>query len=441
MTRTVDFNSNRYLAISDRSFPVAELPCYLLVLSLFFPTRGAIAGLSFYLVQFFSLFIFVLTIKRFQIPKIPLFVIVLLTSIIIMDLHLFSPSNWWYYVSNLSPLILAFLYIPSRIKTLNSFDRFIKFIIIIFSAYSIFCIIESTTSFNIFDTLTNTKIEVYAFTNEIRFGYIRNRGAVDISINNGMLLCLVLSLIAFYINHTHKKAYFLSYVLVFLAAFFSLSRTVWVQLAISQLIIFFGIKAKLKIRIILFVIFVLFVLLIMGVLFSSGFIINLKDLMDEMTQSIVDVFTGDNQSSMIGIGHRFSLWGWVTYAVGDKWLLGLGVGQPVKIITQAGYLKESIEVMILYVFYQGGLIGVIGFVFFQIGCLTMLYKSSIKMRHTNCNYFFYVLAASIGYFVAIFACSAFEDLRFYYILIALAISLKNSVFKNGFAKVHKYYSV
>ena len=256
MTRTKNLinDQSSEVGIKDIKLPrLYELPCYLLVLSLFFPTRGTIVGLTFYVIQIFSLALFALTSKRAIVSRTSPFVCVLLASIIIMDLHHFSASNWWYYLSNLLPLILAFLFIPSRIKTRHAFDRFVRFIILVFTIYSVFCIIESITSFNIFDALTNTKIEEYSFTNEIRFGYVRNRGAIDISINNGMLLCLVLSLAAFYIIHSHKKAFLICYALIFLAAFFSLSRTVWIQLGISQILIFLSIKAKQKLRVLFFV--------------------------------------------------------------------------------------------------------------------------------------------------------------------------------------------
>lgn len=402
---------------------IREIPCYLLILSFFFPTRGTILGISFYYVLAIAIFIYLLTIKnkkRYHIPWfITLYGFILVISIFIN----FNINNWWYYISYILPFVCAFIFIPTRITDRESFQRFIRFIIFLFTIYSVFCIIESITYFNIFDSLTNTKIEEYKFTNEIRFGYVRNRGAVDISINNGMLLCLVLTLVAYNKEIYHSFTLRISYVLIFVASFLSLSRGVWIQLAISQLIIFLAFSEKNKIKTVFSIMILLFLTLLLGSLFSSGFTENIISMVENMVLSILDIFTGSDSANMIGVGHRFLLYGWVFQTVKNNLFWGLGIGTPVSVITTLGYSKVSIEVMWLYIVYQAGLFGLIGFITFQFGTITYLLKklkSNTVSKRKNINY--YALAASIGYFVALFSCSAFEDLSFYYILVALCLS-------------------
>ena len=170
------------------------VPCYLLIISFFFPTRGSIRGITFYYIYALALlfFLFIVISKpiiyKIIIPK-PIWIYGFV--LVFMVFYSFQPTRWWYYISLILPFILSFLFIITEIRTKEKFNKLIDFIIVVFSIYSCFCIIESVTHYNIFDTLTNTRILVYEFTNEIRFGFVRNRGAVDISINNGMLLCLV----------------------------------------------------------------------------------------------------------------------------------------------------------------------------------------------------------------------------------------------------------
>lgn len=380
-------------------------------------------GMTFYYVMALGLAVFLLSRPKKPNIKIPAYLWIYGIVLVGMDLYWFNVENWWYYISNLAPYFLAFIFILYGITTKDAFNRFIDFIIVIFAIYALFCIIESITYFNIFDSLTHTKVEEYLFTNEIRFGFVRNRGAVDISINNGMLQCLVLSLCSYRIATNRQIKYVVSFCLIFLASFLSLSRGVWVQLLISQALVVMVMPGRKKIMLILKTLLALFLVLLIGSVMSSGFTEKIADLIENMFLSIASVFTESNNSNMIGVGHRFLLWSWVFNTIGSSLVFGLGVGANVSVTTSLGYNKVSIEVMWLYVMYQMGLIGLIGFVVFQIGSIRYSIKHLKKKKYGDYynNFNYYILAASVGYFIALFACSGFEDLRFYYIIVALGI--------------------
>lgn len=411
-----------------------EIPCYILLVSLFFPTRGSILGLSFYHILAIALIAYLLSNPSKPKDKAPRYLWIYGIVLLAMDIYWFQLENWWYYISNLAPYILAFLFILYGIKTKKSFEHYIDFIIFVFSMYSLFCIVESLTSFNIFDLLTNTHIEEYTFTNEIRFGFIRNRGAVDISINNGMLQCLVLSMCSYRKATKRKQKYLIAYILVFFSSFLTLSRGVWIQLLVSTMMIVFVMPETKKLKLVARTLLVLILTLAVGSFGSSGFAENIIEMIKNMFLSIASVFTESNNSSLIGVGHRFVLWSWVYETVKSSIVFGLGVGKEVSVTTTLGYNKISIEVMWLYLLYQTGIIGMINFFIFQFNSIKYSLKRTDKKlfgpKYNNFNY--YLLSASIGYFIALFACSGFEDLRFYYIFLALGIA---------YNRINKYSSV
>ena len=99
---------------------------------------------------------------------------------------------------------------------------------------------------------TKTQV-VHEHANSLRFGLARNRGLADVSINNGMLLCLVLCIAAYvliYATKKERKWYQISYILIFLDAFLTLSRAIWLELLITQILIFIVLAPKSKLKII-----------------------------------------------------------------------------------------------------------------------------------------------------------------------------------------------
>ena len=73
--------------------------------------------------------------------------------------------------------------------------------------------------------------------------------------------------------------------------------------------------------------------------------------------------------------------------------------------------------------YHVGFVGLSGYIIFQIGSIVHMIKGHkvekkvAKDKKITFNYV--MLIATVSYFVTQFSCSAFEDLKFYYIMLAL----------------------
>ena len=413
----------RIMSKKKKSLSIREIPCYLLVLSLFFPIRGSILGLGFYHVIGLAFIIYLCSLKTLKTSIHPSYLWVYGLTLVGMDLYWFQPDRIWWYFSNLLPFFAAFLFIPHGIQTEDALNHFLDFIISVFAVYSVSCIIESVTYFNIFDFLTNTRISEYTFTNEIRFGFVRNRGALDISINNGMILCMALSVCAYRLLQEKKRKHLIAYGLIMLASFMSFSRSVWLQIMVSQLLIIMTIPSVKKIKVILGATGILLLILLIGTVLNAEFAVGIAGIVDNMVASFLSIFIGKNDSELIGIGHRFLLWPWVYETVKDNIIFGFGVGAPVAVKTTLGYTKVSIEVAWLATLYYTGLIGLFGLITYQFGCmkhaLRRIKKKLFGLHYKNINYYF--LTATIAYFIVLFSCNFGEDMRFHYIFLALVM--------------------
>ena len=326
-------------------------------------------------------------------------------------------------------IIAPFYIILVGITDMDRFMTMLKFIVRVFSVYGVLGIIEAITHFNLFDTLTGTQV-VYEHANALRFGLARNRGAADVSINNGMLLCLVLCVAAYvliYASKKERKWYQLCYLIIFIDAFLTLSRAIWMELVITQILIFIVLTPKSKLKIIRKVL----VLCICGgvilLIISPDMLDKIMYIFREMFSSTYDAFSGsdiaESSEMSYGVGHRFLLWKWVWEKTQGYLLFGTGYSIPFVYIASPTYVKKSIEVMWLYMLYHVGFVGLSGYIIFQIGSIVHMIKGHkvekkvAKDKKITFNYV--MLIATVSYFVTQFSCSAFEDLKFYYIMLAL----------------------
>lgn len=426
-------------SLTNRKFAILPglLICNLLILSLMFPERGTILGIRFHIVMFAALILgFIFTGKIIvNAPKFFMaYAAIELSSLII---H-FNTLTSTYYVLNFIPIIIVYYVIVSCVTTENIFDKVLDFIVFLFAIYALLGIVEGVLHTNIFDILTNTQVQ-YSMANEIRFGIARTRGAANISINNGMMLILVLCAAAYKVINTvgkRKKYYVIAYFLIMIDIFLTISRANWLGILVSQLIIFIHLSSYRKYSIVY--------KLIIGLVLGFGvLLVAAPDLLwqvlsavGEMVNSILGVVgLSDGADNLSGEGHRFKLWGWVWEKVQDEALFGVGFDRPFSYRLTSSFNKESIEVMWLNKLYKTGFFGLAGFITFQVGSLTYLWKnykktvrskellpdnSLIKREKIGFNYV--VFAAAITYFVLLFSCSGFEDLRFFYILISLAFA-------------------
>lgn len=409
---------------------IGFLFCEVLMFYVLIPTRGRIFGITFGA----NLVLLVCFIGQFLVSKkltrdIPRYCILYILISVFCTLVHFSDGSIVNNIIAIIKLIAPFYVIVIGIQNMDQFERLLKFIVKIFTVYSVFGIMETFIHFNIFDVITGTKV-VYEHANTLRFGLARNRGLADISINNGMLLCLVLCVAAYVLIYSSKKDrkwYQISYILIFIDAFLTLSRAIWLELLITQILIFIVLAPKSKLKVIGKIITIGAVGALLLVCISPELLEKIGVVFTGMFSSTYDAITGAETSEATdmsyGVGHRFALWAWVWEKAQGHLIFGASASNPFIYISPSGFVKESIEVMWLFKLYNTGFVGLLGYIIFQIGSIkcmlrgNQLEKEVFKDKKVTFNYV--MLTATVLYFITQFSCSAFEDLKFYYIILAL----------------------
>lgn len=412
---------------------ISVLFCELLLLYVLIPTRGRVFGITFganlvLLICFVGLLLHTKKLV-FNIPK---FCAVYMSIFIFEYLIHFSERSVVDTVILIVKLVAPFYIILQGITDMDRFMTMLRFIVKAFAIYGVFGIIETLVRFNIFDKLTGTKV-VYEFANELRFGLARNRGALDVSINNGMLLCLVLCIAAYvliYATGKERKWYQLCYFIIFVDTFLTLSRAIWMELVITQVLIFLVLTPRNKWKVIRRILLICICGGIALVIINPDMLEKITYIFKEMFSSTYDAFSGadtaESSEMSYGVGHRFALWAWVWEKTQGYLVFGTGYSIPFIYVVSSSYIKESIEVMWLYILYHVGFVGLFGYIVFQVGSIVHMIKGHkiekriFKGKKVTFNYV--VLVATLMYFVTQFSCSAFEDLKFFYMMLALTFA-------------------
>lgn len=412
---------------------ITVLFCELLLFYVLIPTRGRVLGIpALANIVLLGCFVGQILISKKIVRNIPRFFVAYIWISIFGILVHFTDRSLIDNAISIIKIIAPFYIILVGITTMDRFMVMLRFIVKAFTVYGVFGIIETITKFNIFDALTGTKV-VYEHANALRFGLARNRGALDVSINNGMLLCLVLCVAAYvliYASKKERKWYQLCYIIIFVDTFLTLSRAIWMELIITQILIFVVLTPRSKRKIIGRILLICVCGGLILMLIKPDVLEKVVYIFKEMFSSTYDAFSGTDTAESgemsYGVGHRFLLWKWVWEKTQGYLLLGTGYAIPFVYVATPTYIKKSIEVMWLYMFYHVGFVGLFGYIVFQIGSITHMikgHKAEKKVDEDKKITFNYVmLVATVLYFVTQFSCSAFEDLKFYYIMLALVFA-------------------
>ena len=151
------------------------------------------------------------------------------------------------------------------------------------------------------------------------------------------------------------------------------------ELIATQVLIFLALTSKEK-RKILAKIFIAIVLIVAVLsILSPKILNNITYIVQEMMKSIFDALTGadtsDTSEMNYGVGHRFALWSWVWEKTQGYLIFGTGYSIPFVYVVSPTYIKESIEVMWLYMLYHVGFVGLFGYIIYQIGSNCFVLKS------------------------------------------------------------------
>ena len=415
----------RIIKIGNRNIlSTGSLLLIVALLSFLIPTRGMIMGLSS--ANLLVMCCVCATVVFHKKPKyIPLFYWIYFIDMVICMIHHYSDRYPYVHFIEITQIIgLVYLTIIS-IRTKRDFNKIIDFIIFLFTIYAIFGIVESVGKFNIFDALTGTQV-VYDYANGLRFGLARSRGACGTSINNGMLLVMILCLVTYRIFNFEKKRwqYNFSYIIIFINCFCTLSRAVWLEVCISQFLFFLIQRPGKQVKIVAKIFAGVVCMAVLLLIIQPSVVFGINTIINDMFGSIIGTLMGNSTSTVGDEGDRLLLWGWIWQTVKGSARWGLGYATKFSYLTPAGYVKESIEVMWLYRLYQIGFVGLFGYIFLQVSCLvyfgTNWLKEKLKQENLDFNCMMSILC--IAYFITQFSCASSEDLRFFYFMLGLAFS-------------------
>lgn len=361
------------------------------------------------------------------------------TRVVTLFLHFEGMSTISRVVEFISLFILIPLVIFEKINTENKIRRYFKALVFVFAIYSIISLFETFYGFNIFEKIYGYTIDRYA-ANEIRFGLYRSFGFCTVSINNAILMNMVWC-IANYVmcKESHNKIKnTVLWAIIGIYTILILSKAVMIIAILSQIVLFMrNISKRITIKDVfkMFVIGIIMVLVLSSNLTAVKYAKNIY--IPIVNQLLGTDFMYDDSFSAGGFGERMQLASWVIEDLGNKWLLGVGYSQKfyhafVKVSAsghRSTWYKESIENTWLHYLYRTGLVGLSGFVLYQIGCIKKEFNIlNRESERYSMSFLFIVL--TVGYFVLILSCFAQEDLRLYFILYAIYASYIKNVIGN-----------
>ncbi len=401
---------------------------FLFILTRLIPARGSILGLTGLRTKLFLLVCIVLIAYKgkIKIHKIPIFYWIYFGIYVICSIYHFWTKSILNHIYMIMCIIGTVYFILEVIDTEQKFQIALDMILLIFSVYALLGIIEAITKINIFDILTGTSVEYFG-ANELRFGIARNRGAFGVSINNSMILCMILTLTIYKGIREKKRKYIIPYILLLFDIFLTISRTAWIFVIIIHIFIFLSLGTYKKMNVLMQIIIVGIAIMAVLSMFMPTFFGNFLDISIKMVNSILGSLGNSDVQNDIGeLGNRKELWVWVFAALKKHYVWGVGFAQQFSYNVD-GWTKESIEITWLYLLYRIGAVGLIGYIIFQIGCIKLGVIEWIKNRkkkQETPSFYYCFLILTVGYFISQFAVAADPDLEIYYIIIGLVLAKK-----------------
>lgn len=322
-----------------------------------------------------------------------------------------------------------FIIVYSSIDNKDDFEQFFGIFVKCITIYSILCIIQTFTEFNIFDVIARSKPTV-AFTSVYyRFGLVRSYGSFTMPINNAVFLSLGVLLILYKMENSkiesHKNKLYFPFVCVCSAIASTLSRSPMIFLVLI-LILYWMRKGifKIVIKNIKKILMVLAILIIVFLAFpkirniANNFVNMFLAIVDDSARNSISDSFGTNVN---GVGERGLLYKWVNEKIQDNPFFGVGPdnGTTFKYRDANNKVryKTSIENQYLKMLCYFGWGGLIAFVVFTIYMLIYNYKLYCKTREIN--FYFFSLLMQLYYILIMFCVASIDDMRMYFLTLAL----------------------
>ena len=234
-----------------------------------------------------------------------------------------------------------------------------------------------------------------------------------------MIVYMAWMLATFKLYNKKKLSSIIEYILIGLHLILIFSRMLILVGLISQIIILTRTKRIIKLKVILLITAAIFVSMLIP---TEG-----GGLVDSMIESFVpliqELFGGKNHIGAInwgGTGERIIIWQWVFERMKGKLLFGNGFTTDFAyryFYDGHYYTKQSIEVQWLYILFQKGLWGLVGYIVYQIDAIVRPFLMTKKENGVSFSFVFLVMTC--GYFISLFSCAGLEDVQFFYLFFAL----------------------
>jgi len=287
-------------------------------------------------------------------------------------------------------------------------------------------IIETFTGFNIWDLISNYKVEYYG-ANGYRLGLIRARGPFETSINNAMFLILGQGFFWYgAINDKRRKVCNLGLVISYVSIFFIMSRAAIIaSVALAVILNLKGGIRKMPMRILKYTIIVAviyFIVNFLNVEIIKDFLSNIFDSL----KALIDSSYVDYNNGIGDTGQRTLLYGWIYSATAGHRLLGFGEKADFSYAVTTTFTKTSIENYYLWQFYKFGWIGLILIilVFATFLVNTKIQEIRERKREHNKNQLLFTSMAyylSIVYLLLNLTCAGQNDMLTFYAMMAICI--------------------
>ena len=328
-------------------------------------------------------------------------------------------------ISNIVGFIVYFFVVPitiaSVLRSKQDFENILQKLLYFALAYALLGFIEAFSGLNVFDIIFNRSITVMG-ANSLRLGLHRSYGVMTVSINNAMFVSMLWMLCSYkrISSQDEKKINKIIWLALAIYVYLILSRTI-ILVATGAQIILFLLNNKIKIRKRNLMIFPAVGLIALA--FKKKILSVIDSLKSIFMPLLIELATGENAYG--GSGQRKQLFSWVMQSMDQKYAFGVGY----KTKFSYGYIdqnslgekfsrvKESIENTFLYIFYRKGIFGVFGFVSYLLGILLQIMQYKRKYKKDVFNETFSLIF--IIYLISAFTFSANEELRFFYVLVAL----------------------
>ena len=338
------------------------------------------------------------------------------------------------------------------IPWINTKERFLKIIDLLISTFtivSVLGVLESFSGINVFSLLNNSGVILNY--NNLRLGMTRIISFTGQTINY-CFCCTIMGILTIYRisveNRTVKRRKLkISYFLLFVNVFLTLSRSIILCFIISQFILLWkmGFVKMLK-RILLLMVFAVIVGFIWSVVTDSD-----DNLIMQIVYMLLAVFDSSYASKLstnwgsedkAGIGDRFSLYAWVWVSVRDHLITGMGEHAEFAYTyrnTDGIYswmqTKSSIEVNYLSLLYHYGIISMISEIVLYMTAMINGFINSFKVKapwENSLNYNFVFSLIILVNMVAWFAVGQGAEEALMYIVAFLFLGYRANDLYNEF---------